>query len=124
MTVSYLFQPITGQKRHIDGCGTPIAYITMWTYFPSFPAGVNLGKSRNKKMRTVHKILLMLAMFVGLSAAAFAQKDDPKKPPPPKGNPPVVTPGDKKPPKGDDKPKKPGMAFVIIASKESGIDLA
>ena len=75
-------------------------------------------------MKALHKIILMMAMVIGLSIAAFAQKgDDPKKPPP-KGNPPVVTPGDKRPPKGEDKPKKPGTAVVIIASKESGADLA
>ena len=54
--------------------------------------------------------------------STFAQKGDDQKKPPPKNPPPVVTPGDKKPPKGDDKPRKPGMAF-IIASKESWIDL-
>ena len=73
-------------------------------------------------MRAVKKILFTFAMVVGLSIAAFAQKGDDQKKPPPKNPPPVVTPGDKKPPKGDDKPRKPGMAF-IIASKESWIDL-
>ena len=75
-------------------------------------------------MGAVHKILLMLAMVIGLSIAAFAQKGDDQKKPPPKPPPPVVNPAPTKPPKGDDKPKKPGMALVIIASKESGINLA
>lgn len=60
-------------------------------------------------------------MVIGLSLAVSAQKEDPKKPPP-KPPPPVINPG-QKPPKGEDKPKKPGMAFIIV-SKESMVDLA
>ena len=71
-------------------------------------------------MRVLKQILLTFAIVIGLSVAAFAQKDGPKKPP---KDPPVVTPGDKKPPKDPpksndgNKPKKPGYAIEIIDRK-------
>lgn len=77
-------------------------------------------------MKVIKQILIGFVLIVGMSIAAFAQKDDQKKPPP-KGNPPVVTPREKppreNPPKGEDRPKKPGMAFVLKAS-EARVDLA
>lgn len=68
-------------------------------------------KERKREiMKVFKKLLFATAMVVGLSVAAFAQKDDQKKPPP-KENPPVVTPQPKdpppKPPSDDKKPKKP-----------------
>lgn len=52
-------------------------------------------------------------MVLGLSFAAFAQKDQPK-PPPPKEKPPVVTPQPKNPPpKESEKPKKPAEAMAL-----------
>lgn len=54
-------------------------------------------------------------MGIGLSVAAFAQKDE--KPRPPKPTPPVVTPPVKNPPPKDTKPIKPGMAMVIWKSE-------
>lgn len=67
-------------------------------------------------MRVIKKILFTFAMVVGLSVAAFAQKDP--KPPPPKEKPPVVTPQPKNPPPKDNpKPIKPGMAMVIWKSE-------
>lgn len=77
-------------------------------------------------MKVVKQILFGFVLIVGMSIAASAQKDDQKKPPP-KGNPPVVTPREKppreNPPKGDDRPKKPGMAFALKAADTNG-DLA
>ncbi len=69
-------------------------------------------------MTVLQKILLTLAMVVGLSLGVSAQKNDPKKPPKPP--PPVINPGDKKPPKGDDKPKKPNGAVSIAWIKADG----
>ena len=66
-------------------------------------------------MKLVRNILITAAMVIGLSVAAFAQKDGDKKPPPPKGTPPVITPsGPKPPPPKDTKPKKPGGEAVIV----------
>ena len=67
-------------------------------------------------MRVLQKILFTFAMVVGLSVAAFAQKDDPKKPPP-KEKPPVVNPAPTKPPPDSKKPKKPASALVIWKSE-------
>lgn len=61
-------------------------------------------------MKELQKILFAFAMVIGLSMAVAAQKEDPKKPPP-KPPPPVIKPGEGKKPK-EDKPKKPGMAFI------------
>ena len=63
-------------------------------------------------MRYIQKILFTFAMVLGLSFAAFAQKD--QKPPPPKEKPPVVTPQPKNPPpKESEKPKKPAEAMAL-----------
>ena len=69
-------------------------------------------------MNAVKKLLFALVLVGGLSVASMAQKGGDGKNPPPKGNPPVINPGQKPPPQnppkgGGDKPKKPGMAFVI-----------
>jgi hypothetical protein len=70
-------------------------------------------------MNVVKKILFTLVLVAGLSVASMAQKGgDGKGNRPPKGNPPVINPGQKPPPQnppkgGGDKPKKPGMAFII-----------
>jgi len=65
-------------------------------------------------MKFAQHIFITLILAIGLSVAAFGQKDDQKKPP--KQNPPVVTPGKPPPPprdNGGDKPKKPGFAFAV-----------
>lgn len=69
-------------------------------------------------MNVVKNILFALVLVAGLSVASMAQKggDDQKRPP--KNPPPVIDPGKKPPPQnppkgGGDKPKKPGMAFII-----------
>ena len=66
-------------------------------------------------MKIVKKFLFMLFVVAGFALGVSAQKNDPKKPP---KNPPKVEPG--KPPRGnppprdDKKPKKPGMAYVLV----------
>lgn len=77
-----------------------------------FPRGVILTKEENKSMKLMKQTLMIFAMVVGLSAAAFAQKDDKK--PPPKEKPPVVTPQPKNPPPDQNKPKKPNSEFSVI----------
>lgn len=76
-------------------------------------------------MKTLRQLIFAFVAVVGLSMAVSAQKDDQKKPPP-KDPPPVINPGQKppreNPPKGEDKPKKPSIAFVF-ASKETSIDV-
>lgn len=69
-------------------------------------------------MRSMKKILFTFAMVVGLSVAAFAQKDGDKKPPKPP--PPVVNPQPKPPPKDNDKPKKPGSELAYLRFKLEG----
>ena len=65
-------------------------------------------------MRVLEKTLIIIAMVIGLSVGAYAQKDGKK--PPPKDPPPVVTPQPKdppqRPPSDGKKPKKPsGVLF-------------
>jgi hypothetical protein len=66
-------------------------------------------------MKIVKNFLFMLFVVAGLALAVSAQKNDPKKPP---KNPPKVDPGKKVPPKenprDDKRPKKPGMAYVLV----------
>ena len=65
----------------------------------------------------VKKFLFMLFVVGGLALGVSAQKNDQKKPP---KNPPTVDPGKKNPPRenppprGDKKPKKPGMSYVLV----------
>ena len=66
-------------------------------------------------MKVLQKILFMLAITLGLSAMAFAQKDGDKKPPP-KNPPPVINPQPKNPP--PDKPKKPGSEYGVLKIRE------
>lgn len=75
-------------------------------------------------MRVIQKILFTSAMVVGLSVAAFGQKDD-KKPTPPKPQPPVVNPQPKNPPPKDNpKPIKPGMAMAMVIWKSEAGETA
>ena len=74
-------------------------------------------------MKNLRQIIFTSAMVMGLAFSVSAQKDDrPKKP-----KPPVVDPGPKpprgNPPKGDDKPKKPGMSFFVVSTR-NGSDIA
>lgn len=77
-------------------------------------------------MKTLRHLISAFVAVIGLSMAVSAQKDDQKKPPI-KEPPPVINPGEKppreKPPKGEDKPKKPSIAFVF-ASEKTSIDVA
>lgn len=71
-------------------------------------------------MKFIKNILIAMVMVVGLSVAAFAQKDDQKKPPP--KDPPTVNPGTKPPrenPPKENPPKKPRFSFAVIV-KENG----
>ncbi len=66
-------------------------------------------------MKNLKHILLAIALIVGMSISASAQKDEKK--PPPKERPPVVPVEPKKPkedkPKDNDKGKKPGIVFYL-----------
>lgn len=67
-------------------------------------------------MNIVKRFLFIIFVVAGLVFAVSAEKNDPKKPP---KNPPTVDPGKKNPPREnppprDDRPKKPGMAFVLV----------
>ncbi len=68
-------------------------------------------------MKYLRNILFTIIAVAGLALSVSAQKDD-KRDKPPK-NPPTIDPGKKPPPrdnpKGHGKPKKPGMAFELIA---------
>ena len=60
------------------------------------------------------KFLFTFVAVVGLSLSISAQKgNDDKKPKPPKETP-TIDPGKKPPPRDDKKPKKPGMAFMLV----------
>ena len=67
-------------------------------------------------MKFLKHFTFSLIAVLGLSLAAFAQKDGPKKPPP-KDPPPKINPSRPKdpPPKG---PKKPGMSAVILIIRD------
>jgi hypothetical protein len=71
-------------------------------------------------MKFLREISFILMAVCGLTLAVSAQKDDKSRPP--KEKPPVVVPGDKKPPqnppKGDDRPKKPGFAWLAENVRE------
>jgi hypothetical protein len=71
-------------------------------------------------MKSLRQIIFTSAMVIGLAFSVSAQKDDQKRPPKP--TPPVVDPKQKpprgNPPKGDDKPKKPGMSFYLVSTKQ------
>jgi hypothetical protein len=73
-------------------------------------------------MKVLQKLLLLMAITVGFSLTAMAQRQDDKKPPPKDPNPPKIKVEPKKPDKpredrkNNDK-KRPGMAFVIISNK-------
>ncbi len=76
-------------------------------------------------MKNLQKILITIAMVVGLSLAVSAQKEEPKKPPP-KGEAPVVVPKPKNPkPKETPKPDKPDKPeFAILIGKNGLSDTA
>jgi len=66
-------------------------------------------------MKSLKQIILMFAVVSSLALAIPAQSndDDQKRPRPPK-QPPVREPKEK-PPKGNDRPKKPGMSYYLVA---------
>jgi hypothetical protein len=64
-------------------------------------------------MKNLRQIVCMLALLVSFALSVPAQNGDQKRPPknPPVRDPKEKPPKDNPPPKGDDRPKKPGMAF-------------
>ncbi|MDQ3180904.1 MAG: hypothetical protein M3Q33_10330 [Acidobacteriota bacterium] len=70
-------------------------------------------------MKNLRQIFLAIALVVGISITASAQKDGKK--PPPKDNPPVVPVPPKKPkedkPRDNDKGKKPGIVFYLSENR-------
>jgi len=68
-------------------------------------------------MKVLRHILYTFLMVTCLSLAVSAQKDDQKKPPP-KDPPPVINPQPKNPPPDSNKPKKPGIALVVIKTRD------
>jgi hypothetical protein len=67
-------------------------------------------------MNILRNLLFTLFAVAGLALSVSAQKDDKKRPP---KDPPKVEPADKNrprenPPPRDQKPKKPGMDFVLV----------
>jgi hypothetical protein len=67
-------------------------------------------------MKIAKKLLFMLFVVAGLAFAVSAQKNDPKKPPknPPSVDPAKKNPRENPPPRDNKKPKKPGMAYVLV----------
>lgn len=66
-------------------------------------------------MNMLRKILFVIFAAAGLTLGVSAQKNDPPKRPP--KDPPKVEPKEKPPrekPQEDKKPKKPGMAYVVV----------
>ncbi len=63
--------------------------------------------------------MFVLFAVAGLTLSVSAQKDDKKRPP---KDPPKVEPADKNrpkdPPPRDQKPKKPGMGFVLVIDEK------
>lgn len=72
-------------------------------------------------MKNLKQLLLAIALVVGFSLTASAQKNDPKNPPPKKDPPSVpVVPKDKPKddkPKDNDKGKKPQISFYISENR-------
>ncbi len=101
--------------RHINCCGTKIAYNKCGRDFPSFPVGREFNeRGKIKVMKVLQNILFTFAMVVGLSLGVSAQKDGDKKPPP-KNPAPRIDPAPPKPPK-----KPGGNAFVVIWKNDTG----
>lgn len=74
-------------------------------------------------MKFLKQLMFTIVAVAALSLAVSAQRDDKKKPPPKNPDRPVVKPGEKPPPKdkdGDQKPKKPEMAFVLVVGGKDG----
>ena len=70
-------------------------------------------------MKTLRQLLFVIAIVIGISMTASAQKDGDKKPPPKEGKPPVIVvkPKPDEKPKTDDKRKKP-EAFIFRFADE------
>lgn len=66
-------------------------------------------------MKILKQILIIMVVVTGLSLSVSAQKGGQR---PPKDRPPKIEPKPKQTPKGDQKPKKPGYAFVIAVPEE------
>lgn len=69
----------------------------------SFPSCLRLKGKRKNIMKTLKQLLFAVAVVIGLTMSASAQKDGDKKTPPKEGKPPIVVVEPKKP--KDDKPK-------------------
>ena len=70
-------------------------------------------------MRILKQILFIMVVVTGLSLGVSAQKGGGQRPP--KDRPPKIEPKPKQTPKGDQKPKKPGYAFVIALPEEHNL---
>ena len=70
-------------------------------------------------MKILKQILFALVVVAGLSVGVSAQKGGGQRPPKEQ---PKIEPKPKQTPKGDQKPKKPGYAFVIALPED--LDLA
>ena len=71
-------------------------------------------------MKFLRNLLFTLFAVAGLALSVSAQKDDKKRPP---KDPPKVEPADKNkprenPPPRDQKPKKPGMGFLLVIDEK------
>jgi hypothetical protein len=81
-----------------------------------------LEEDEVEAMKILRNLLFALFAVAGLTLSVSAQKDDKKRPP---KDPPKVEPADKNkprenPPPRDNRPKKPGMEFVlVIANKKT-----
>lgn len=71
-------------------------------------------------MKGFTQFLFILVALAGFTVGASAQKGGQQRPP--KGDPPKIEPKDKPkpPPKGDDRPKKPGYAYVSMKQEDDG----
>ena len=67
-------------------------------------------------MKILRNLLFTLFAVIGLTLSVSAQKDDKKRPPkdPPKVEVPDKNRPRENPPPRNDKPKKPGMEFVLV----------
>ena len=88
----------------------------------SSPVASDKGRGVAVAMKTFKQFLFVLVAVAGLSLGASAQKGGGGQQRPPK-NPPKIEPAPKPTPKGNERPQKPGMAFVIAKQDEYGITI-
>ena len=69
-------------------------------------------------MKILKQILFILVLVAGMSLGVSAQKGGGQRPPKEQ---PKIEPKPKQTPKGDQRPKKPGYAFVIALPEEKDL---